>query len=71
MFLFSTKILILSFRGFLFDCFRFVLTDKQQTQLEVLEKLHTDGVITKIQLERQKVSLGLVPGMDSPVFFLA
>jgi hypothetical protein len=42
--------------------FSFVLTEKQQGQLEVLEKLHTAGIITKIQLERQKVSLGLVPG---------
>eukprot|EP01127_Copromyxa_protea_P012668 TRINITY_DN3322_c0_g1_i3.p1 TRINITY_DN3322_c0_g1~~TRINITY_DN3322_c0_g1_i3.p1 ORF type:complete len:197 (+),score=38.69 TRINITY_DN3322_c0_g1_i3:42-593(+) len=40
----------------------FILNETQQTQLEVLEKLHKEGLLTKLQLEKQKGSLGLCPG---------
>eukprot|EP01127_Copromyxa_protea_P012667 TRINITY_DN3322_c0_g1_i2.p1 TRINITY_DN3322_c0_g1~~TRINITY_DN3322_c0_g1_i2.p1 ORF type:complete len:627 (+),score=137.28 TRINITY_DN3322_c0_g1_i2:42-1883(+) len=39
----------------------FILNETQQTQLEVLEKLHKEGLLTKLQLEKQKGSLGLCP----------
>eukprot|EP01127_Copromyxa_protea_P012673 TRINITY_DN3322_c0_g3_i1.p1 TRINITY_DN3322_c0_g3~~TRINITY_DN3322_c0_g3_i1.p1 ORF type:complete len:981 (+),score=200.71 TRINITY_DN3322_c0_g3_i1:22-2964(+) len=41
----------------------FVLSETQRAQLEVLEKLHQEGVLTKFQLEKQKVSLGLCPAL--------